>query len=138
VVTATTAFDDFLSIDGVDVSHLLISVGVESVVQVLENTAGSETAIARLTTLQDTIFQVSLGVPETSYQQYLSLWRVGRHYLEYGEFGRGAGKPRHAQEVIIASTNQIGEVRRAEKRYISLVFQGAKEPDADMYRGDVW
>jgi len=134
----TAEFEDYLAIDGVNVSHLLIDVKLGSSVQMIENTAGTETAVSRFPTVEDYNLNFTVGVTENDLTLLLPLIRVGMHSIVYGMRGYGVGKPKHAQDFIVGENSISGNVKRGEKRYFSVNMQGSGEPISNMYNEDTF
>lgn len=131
--------DDFLSIDGVDLSAYWREAEISPSVETADVTAGSGvTHRSRNEGLKDYTFSFTIVYDTADLQTILPVIKPGTHLVVYGPEGNSAGKPKHQQRFIFTEAPTSGNHEKSDARTFSISAEAAEPPIDDMYVGDTF
>ena len=131
-----SGFNDFLSIDGTDVSPYIRDVELEESMETAETTAGSGVANrTRNTGLKDHTLSFTIVYDIDDIATWLPLLKPGEHTVIWGPEGNATGKPKHEQKFIFESAPLSGNYEQSEARTVPVSGVSSEAPTTDFWAG---
>lgn len=131
--------NDYLSIDGVDLSAYWREAEITPSIETADVTAGSgSTHRERNEGLKDHTFNFTIVYDSADLQTILPVIKPGTHTVIYGPEGNAAGKPKHQQSFIFTEVPTGGNYEKSDARVFSISAEAAAAPTYDMYAGAVF
>lgn len=131
--------DDFISIDGTDLSGYQVEIEITPSRATTDVTAGSGIDhVKRNEGLADYTMSFTIAYDSADHATIFPLIAPGTHTVIYGPQGSTAGTPKHEQSFIITEAPTGGAVRKDEMRVFTVSAEAAAAPVSDMYAGDTW
>lgn len=131
-----SGFNDFLSIDGTDVSAYLRDVEYGPTIETADVTAGSGvTHRKRNTALKDSDGSMTFIYDDAFFTTLAPLIEPGEHTIIWGPEGDGSGKPKLEMDVIITDNSLSGNYEQTDARVFSVSFVQAAAPTTDPFDG---
>lgn len=129
----------YLAIDGVNMGTAFQEVSPEFKNAEQEVSAGTGLTHKQFQAgLNETAFKMTLGYLLGSVSTQLPLLRQGTiHSFEYGSEGNITGKPRHVQQVLVASVGHAVKIGK-EKVAFAVSLTGIDAATVDMHNGGVY
>lgn len=138
-MAAYNKLQDYLVIDGQDMSGYLFQVDIRPSVRSVEYTAGSEAYVSRYSTVKDITLNFSIRYETSKERVLLPLLAPGVHMILYGIRGTTKGMPKHMQKFLFTEAPISGGSSNAnEKRFWSITALGAEPPVYNMFGNDTF
>ena len=134
-----SGFDDFVSIDGVNVSAYIRDVELSPALETADVTAGSGVSHReRNPGLKDHEITITFVHDPSYFATLTPLIRTGTHTIIWGPEGNATGKPCHEQSFIITENGTAGNYEQSDARVFSVSGEAAAAPVRDMFNGGVF
>lgn len=131
--------NDFLSIDGVDLSAFWRECEITQSVESADVTGGSGVNhMLRNVGLADHKIKITLMYDIELAQMILPLTKVGKHAVVYGKEGSTTGKPKHDQVFVFTEVTTKGSYKKDEAIVLEISGEGAAAPISDMFNGGMF
>jgi len=135
-MAAYSGFEDFLSIDGVDVSDYIRDVELTNSMEPAETTAGSGVSNrTRNTGLKDNEISFTVIYDSAFIATMLPLVRTGEHTVIWGPEGNSSGQRKHEQTFIFGENVLSGNYEQSEVRVIPVSGVASAAPTSDIEAG---
>lgn len=131
--------EDYLVIDGIDVSHLRRQIDFTPNQENADVSHGSgiewREKAEGLKTVDMTMW---IGYLEEEIDTILAVTKTGLHTVEYGPKGNTIGNPRHKQLMMFTSAPTSSNHEKTEGRGFNVAATSAAAPEFDMFNGDTF
>jgi hypothetical protein len=128
--------NDFLSIDGTDVSSYLRDVNIGKTLETADTTHGSGVKHrSRNAGLEDYEFSATLVYETADIATLLPLLKPGEHTVIWGPEGNGSGKPKHEQKFIFTELPFEGNYEQSDPRVLAVSAEASAPPVSDWVEG---
>lgn len=133
-MTVYSGNDDFLSIDGVNVSSYWVDTDITPSGESADTTSGSGTTHrTRNAGLKDHKIKITIVYDADAIATILPLATIGQHTVIYGPQGNGTGKPKHQQVFNFTSVPTKGDVEKKTKRVFTIDGEAMAAPVYDFH-----
>jgi hypothetical protein len=129
--------DDYLSIDGEDVSDLRGDIEYNLTLSATDVTIGSGNEWEQMGSgmkKMELSYFIAYPTNPADLERVLRLTSPGEHYIVYGPEGNGAGSPRYAGRMICTAAPLRGGVKKDTIRGFQCAAVNAGIPDAELHK----
>lgn len=130
--------NDYLCIDGVDISAFWVEAQIVGSVGMQENTSGSSSYVTRIETTKDYTLTLKVVYDDDMLVILMPLIKPGKHRVIYGPEGNLPGKPKHDQVFLFPQVALAGNAEKNQKRVFDIQASGKAAPLFDMYEGGLF